>query len=98
MNISLGAWTKSDLVRLARLKGGTVEEDTGYRDVRVFQVIAPNGRRWVDGVQCIQVERATGSTEDVHNFNRASWAQIVNRLTRGHEAIPADELEAYAEE
>ena len=64
--------TKADLERLAKSAGATLEEDEGYRDMRVFQIVAPDGKRWVDGgCMHVRIDWAQGRKPDAVKFNDA---------------------------
>lgn len=87
--------TKSDLNRLATSVGATIEEDEGYRDMRVFQLVSPKGQRWVEGIVHIRVEWATGKA--CQSFNESAYADAVARVSGGLEPIPDSELYLYEE-
>ncbi len=91
--------TKADLDRLSKSAGATLEEDEGYRDMRTFQIVAPDGKRWVDG-GCIhiKVEWAKGTTKHALEHNRAEWLIISEAVACGLEEIPSEEAYVYARE
>lgn len=89
--------TVSDIKRLAAQAGATIEEDEGYRDMRVLQIIAPGGKRWLDGhVKMIRVEWATGKSPSAQQHNAAEWLVIAEAVECGLEDIPAEDAELYA--
>lgn len=75
--------TKSDLERLAKQAGATLEEDHGYRDMRTFQIVAPDGKQWADGVTCIKVEWAKGRTPHALAHNATEWRIAEDRVRGG---------------
>lgn len=84
--------TPKDLKQLACVAGATLEEDEGYRSMRVFQIVAPKGYRWISGrVACIRVEWAKDS-------NGLEFMIARQAVDCGLESIPADELYLYAED
>lgn len=88
---------KSNLTRLAQSAGATLEEDTGYRDMRCFQIVAPDGKRWVDGgVTCIRIEWATGSSLSAREHNEAEYLVVKEAVEFGLEDIPEFESYLYA--
>lgn len=91
--------TKADIERLAKAAGATLEEDEGYRDMRTFQIVAPDGKRWVDG-GCIhiKVEWAKGATPSAQEHNRGEWLIIKEAVECGLEEIPAEEAYIYAKD
>lgn len=89
--------TKADIERLAKAAGATLEEDEGYRDMRTFQIVAPDGQWWIAGcVRCIKVEWAQGATKHARLHNDAEWLCIKEAVECGLEPIPADEAYLYA--
>ncbi len=91
--------TKRDLERLAELVGATLEEDSGWRDMRVFQIIAPKGQRWIsDSVVSIKIEWAKGHSESDRKYNESEFALASERVACGFKPIPAEDLYLYAED
>ena len=83
--------TKAELERLATTAGATLEEDHGYRDMRTFQIVAPDGRQWVDGgVTSIRVEWAKGATAHATKHNEAEYLVVSEAVECGLEEIPAE--------
>jgi hypothetical protein len=85
---------KQALARAAAKVGATVEEDTGYRSMRVFQVCAPDGKVWEDGpcvhLRCdIESERSAQGL--AYNDGEAKVAR--KRIASGLRAIRPDEVE-----
>jgi hypothetical protein len=88
-----------DVKRAAAKAGGTVEEDTGYRDMRVLQVVAPHGYLWVgNDCQCTRVEWATGKAPHAISANEQTFASLAEMLSHGLREMTAEECELYAEE
>lgn len=84
--------TKKDFAKLVERCGGTLEEDTGYRNMRVYQAVAPDGKLWAgDDVQCLRIETCKASSEDDYE-----WARAI--LERGLRDITPEEAEFYAED
>lgn len=69
--------------------GATVEEDTGYRDMRVFQVEAPEGHVWVGDVSSIRVEWAKGNTPSARAHNAAELLCVKEAMECGYEPEPS---------
>lgn len=90
--------TTRDLQRLAQRYGATLEEDNGLRDMRVFQIVAPRGFRWLDGAICLRIDWQTGSGGDADRFNSESLRDAETRLRGGMEAIPESESYLYPED
>lgn len=89
--------TKADLERLAKSAGATLEEDEGYRDMRVFQIVAPDGKRWVDGgCMHVRIDWAQGRKPDAVKFNDAEYLIAKEAVECGLEEIPAEEAYIYA--
>lgn len=89
--------TKADLERLAKAWGATLEEDQGWRDMRTFQIVAPEGQRWLDGhVLCIKVEWAKGAAKHAVRYNEDEWQVIKEAVECGLEPIPAEDAYLYA--
>lgn len=89
--------TKLNIERLAESAGATLEEDVGHRDMRVFQVVAPKGKRWHDGgVVCLRLYWARGFTPSAVKYNDGAYRDVASRIARGLENIPAEEAELYA--
>lgn len=91
--------TIKDLQRKARTHGATVEEDCGYRNMRVFQVVAPTGQRWSanDSIH-IRVEISRGTNFRSWKFNQRAWADFTSRIEFGLEPIPESEAYLYTED
>jgi hypothetical protein len=88
--------TKSDINRLALKWCAALEEDEGYRGMRVFQFVAPHGRRWnCDDILSLRLEWATGATPQAVKFNQAAYIGIESRLRCGTAPIPNDEAYLY---
>ncbi len=89
--------TKKDLEKLAGSVGATLEEDTGYRDMRTFQICAPDGQRWkCNDTLHILVQWAKGSTKQVIAYNEDEYGDAECRVKCGLEAIPAEEMDLYS--
>ena len=74
-----------------------MEEDEGYRDMRTFQIVAPEGQWWIDCcVRCIKVEWASGATKHARQHNEAEWLGTKEAVECGLEPIPADQAYLYA--
>ncbi len=72
--------------------GGTVEEDAGYRDMRVLQLVAPAGMLWAGtDCQCEPVSWATGSSALAQAHNEEAFADILDTLSHGVRAMTAEE-------
>ena len=78
--------TKSDIERLAKAAGATLEEDHGYRDMRTLQIVAPEGKQWSDGgATSIRVEWAKGSTPSALKCNEDAYRDAASRVACGLE-------------
>jgi hypothetical protein len=84
--------TKKDFAKLVERCGGTLEEDTGFRNNRVFQAVAPDGKLWKgDDVQCLRIETCKESADA--DFQ---WARSI--LEAGLRDITPEEADFYAED
>jgi len=89
--------TKTHLERLAAKTGATLEEDDGYRDMRVFQLVAPEGKIWIDGgVTSIRVEWAKGSGRHAVEHNEAEYLVVSEAAECGMEPMTEEQLADYA--
>ena len=73
--------TVRDIKKVAASVGATVEEDTGDRDMRVFQVIAPDCKVFEEGLHMLRVEWGRGS--DALAFNLDTLADLKDRVKGG---------------
>jgi hypothetical protein len=89
--------TKADLERLAKTAGASLEEDLPWRDMRTFQIVAPDGMRWTDGsTTCLRVDWAKGSSQHSAKFNANAYLDASSRIACGLEPIPAADAYLYA--
>lgn len=86
--------SKQELQALARRTGGRLEEDEGYREMRVFQLVAPAGKLWTEGVRAIRLEMSTARTPQALAYNRALLREAGQRAVL-RDMLP-DELDLYA--
>lgn len=72
--------------RLAAAMGAAVEkEPDGVYGVR-YQVLAPDGRRWTEGVHSFVVHLG----HDTRTRDPDAWADVQERMSFGLEDCPAD--------
>jgi hypothetical protein len=91
--------TLNDIKRAVAKVGGTVEEDCGYRDMRVFQLVAPAGKLWAGtDCQCEPIQWACGSAPHAVKYNEAVFADILDTLSHGLRAMTEEEAYEYAED
>ena len=91
--------TLNDIKRVVTKAGGTVEEDCGYRDMRVFQLVAPSGKLWAgNDCQCEPVQWATGASTKARQFNESQFADILDTLSHGLREMTFEEAADYSEE
>ena len=91
--------TLNDIKRAAAGSGATVEEDTGYRDMRVFQLVAPAGKVWAGmDCRCKPVEWACGSAPHAVAYNEACFRDILETLSHGLRDMTEEEAHEYAED
>lgn len=89
--------TLTDIKRAVAKVGATVEEDCGYRDMRVFQLVAPDGKLWAGtDCQCEPVQWATGSSHHAIAHNEAAFRDILDTLSHGLRDMTPEEAEEYA--
>jgi hypothetical protein len=94
-----GGFTIRDLRKRVSLAGGTLEEDPGYRTMRVFQAVAPDGKRWrANGCVHYRVEFDTQRGAQPAGYNQSEWQRVCEAMTMGLEDIPAEEADQYAED
>ena len=87
-----------DIRRAVSTVGGTVEEDCGYRDMRVLQLVAPAGKLWTgNDCQCEPVSWATGSSPQARAYNETAFADILDTLSHGVREMTPEEREEHAE-
>jgi hypothetical protein len=87
-------------LRAAVLKaGGTLEEDTGYRDMRVLQLVAPKGKLWSGAdVQSYPVHWAKGNSTHAVEYNeRNAFADAMDTINHGLRDMTEDEKPLYDE-
>jgi len=87
-------------LRLAAVKaGGTLEEDEGRRDMRVFQAVAPSGHVWA-GNDCVHVriDWASGSGPRVAEFNASAFDSALQTISHGLRLMTPEETELCADE
>lgn len=90
-------YTLADIKRATIAAGGTVEEDHPHRDMRVFQLLAPDGKVWSgNDCACIRVDWAKGSTNDAISFNQSAFSALKDTLSFGLRDMTADEAYLYA--
>jgi hypothetical protein len=91
--------TLNDIKRAVAKVGGTVEEDEGYRDMRVLQLIAPAGKLWAGtDCQCEPVHWACGSAPHAVKYNEKTFADILDTLSHGAREMTPEEAEEHAED
>jgi hypothetical protein len=91
--------TLKDIQRAAREADGHVEEDCGYRDMRLFQLVAPAGKLWAGtGCKCNPVQWACGTTPHAVAHNEAAFSSILETLSHGLREMTPDEADEYAED
>lgn len=89
--------TKTDLEKLAKRAGATLEEDEGYRDMHTFQIVAPDGKWWAASFTIhLRVEWARGTSRSAVAFNEDAYNDAASRVAHGLEDIPETELYLYA--
>jgi hypothetical protein len=71
--------------------GGTLEEDTGFRTIRVFQCCAPFGRVWRNGTKHVRVEIDSVLTDRGGAFNADGVVFALGEISCGHDAMTAQE-------
>jgi len=91
--------TLNDIKRAVAKAGATVEEDCGYRDMRVIQLVAPVGKLWAGtDCQCEPVQWACGSAPHAVQHNDEAFADILDTLSHGLRAMTEEEAADYAED
>ena len=87
------------LRKLAQSVGATFEEDTGYRDMRRFQLVAPDGKRWAGtGCVCHPLEWATRHSDlCAETFNAETIKDAEETVKFGLEDIPEEDKYLYDE-
>lgn len=87
--------TLNDIKRAAAKVGATVEEDTGYRDMRVFQLVAPDGKLWnATDCQCERVHWACGAAPHAITHNESAYRDILGTVSLGlRDMTEAEKLE-----
>ena len=87
----------STLRRAVEAAGGTLEEDTGYRDMRCLQLVAPSGQWWAGaGVQCYRLDWARGHSPQAERGNAEALRDGLAICAGGLAPIPASMAELYA--
>ena len=92
------AESKNSLARHAAPFGAIVEEDTGLRGMRVFQVVAPYGTVWSDGVKNIRCDVDSSREKQSQTYNRREVAYARSRIERGVQPMTAQERFEFDEE
>ena len=91
--------TLNDIKRAVAKAGATVEEDCGYRDMRVIQLVAPVGKLWAGtDCQCEPVQWACGSAPHAVQHNEQAFADILDTLSHGLREMTLEEAANYAED
>ena len=91
--------TLNDIKRAVAKAGATVEEDAGYRDMRVLQLVAPAGKLWAGtDCKCEPVQWACGSAPHAVAHNEATFSDIMDTLSHGLRAMTEEEAREYAED
>ncbi len=90
--------TLSNLKKAVEAAGGVLEEDESGRDIRRFQMVAPDNKRWAaSACQCQPVQWAKRAHLDsAKKFNQISFDDAIQQLGFGLEEIPEDEKYIYA--
>lgn len=88
--------TIANLRRLCERNGGLLEEDEGYRDMRVLQVVAPDGQVWEEGVKHLKVEWQRGNSDAAQKHNHAQMESVEQRLN--HRDMTPEEADMCAED
>ncbi len=65
-----------------------MEEDTGRRDLRVFQACAPSGKLWGGELCALRIDWATGKRPDALAFNEAIYQDTAQQLA----AMPLQDM------
>lgn len=85
----------SQLRTLVTKAGGTLEEDEGFRDARVFQAVAPKGKLWkCSDLSCLVIIWKRGIYQD----NEDVFSDVRQRVSFGLRDMTQDEMEIYAED
>lgn len=75
--------TTTQLRKLVESAGGILEEDEGRRDMRCFQACAPDGKIWGEGVTCLRIDWAAGTSPHAIAFNEDAFKDLTSRLSSG---------------
>ena len=78
--------TVSQLKALVARVGGTVEEDDAgsASDCRLFQIVAPMGKRWKGSdLHTLVCWWARGTSEQAVKFNEDSYVDVQERISHG---------------
>ena len=75
--------TVAEVRRAIAKAGGTMEEDTGLRDMRTLQACAPDGKLWAEGLHCIRIDWATGNTPHAAAHRADTFRDLKERLADG---------------
>lgn len=91
--------TPNQLKALVTRAGGVLEEDEGFSDTRIFQVVAPTGKLWAcDDLHCLVVCWARGNSDQAYRHNEEAYADVSNRLSFGLRDMTEEDSELYAED
>jgi len=76
--------------------GATVEEDCGFRDMRVIQLVAPMGKLWA-GTDCQSepIHWACGSSVHAVACNETAFSYILDTLSHGLRDMTIAERDDY---
>lgn len=81
--------TIKDVRRAIEKAGGTMEEDEGYRDMRILQAVAPRGRLWAcDSIYALMVPWAVGNSPQAAAHRADTFRDLGERLSFGLEDDP----------
>ena len=89
---------KQKLELAAAKYGATVEEDPGYRNMRVFQLVAPQGKIWEEGVLHIRVELQRGNSPVAQTFNAQEITHAIENMSNGARPMTDIEKELCADD
>ncbi len=87
----------SQLRTLITKAGGTLEEDEGFSDTRIFQAVAPVGKLWAcSDLCCLLIHWARGNTDGAYKANENTYMDVSQRVSFGLRDMREDEKELYA--
>lgn len=91
--------TQNDYFKLAKSVDATLEEDSGYRDIQVFQMVAPKGKLWIsEDSPNLRFEIATGNTDSAKKFNQVEFDCVCGNVSVGFREMSEEEKDLFAED